>query len=140
MGPDVMRLVAGAAWAPVLVLVLHLALDLGFRAYDERPWLDGPMHVAGGIAVAYAMATLLDTVNRGDSCPQQVLLDRVLTITSVAAVAVLWELAEFVVDRTAGTNLQVSLPNTMKDLALGLLGAVLLVATRRPTRPGPACV
>jgi MYXO-CTERM domain-containing protein len=58
----------------------------------------------------------------------------------VAAVAVLWELAEFVVDRTAGTNLQVSLPNTMKDLALGLLGAVLLVATRRPTRPGPACV
>ena len=42
----------------------------------------------------------------------------------------MWEFAEFSSDRLVGTNIQVSLNNTMQDLALGMLGALVMVIVR----------
>jgi hypothetical protein len=115
------RLLLAVLWAPVAVLATHVVLDLGLQAYDRRPWLDGPMHVAGGAAIAHGIgAALRARDDRGHP------LAPILMVTGTAAVAVLWEFCEFTIDRLFGTNLQVSLPNTMKDLALGLLGGVVL--------------
>jgi len=43
---------------------------------------------------------------------------------------VLWEFADFSLDRLAGMNVQVSLANTMQDMAMGMLGAVLVITVR----------
>jgi len=45
-------------------------------------------------------------------------------------VAVLWEFGEFIPDRIFGTNIQISLANTMQDLAMGMLGASVILALR----------
>lgn len=125
------RLVVPALWAPVLVLVAHVVLDAGFDVYTARPWLDGPMHVCGGLAIAYVIATALTARDR--ESPHGRLpgvLEHVLIVTGTATAAILWEFAEFGVDRVFGTNLQVSLANTMKDLAMGVLGGALVSAAR----------
>lgn len=128
------RIVAPAVWAPLLVFAAHVTLDAGLDVYTDRPWLDGPMHVCGGLAIAYVISTALAAPDGSD--PRGRLpgvLEGTLVITGTATVAVIWEFAEFGVDRAFGTNLQGTLSNTMKDLAMGLLGSVLVVAARRVT-------
>ncbi|MCI0615734.1 hypothetical protein L0244_22335, partial [bacterium] len=41
--------------------------------------------------------------------------------------ATLWELGEFISDKYFGTHLQESVPETIADLALGLLGAIIVL-------------
>jgi hypothetical protein len=41
-----------------------------------------------------------------------------------------WGLLEFAIDTATGSNLQVSLTNTMQDLAVGMLGAAVVVVGR----------
>lgn len=113
------------AWAPLVVFALHVALDGGLDVYTARPWLDVPMHLAGGLAIAYFLRGVVDVLEQGASHTRYApVRARLLVVAASMAVAVLWELAEFAVDRTLDTNLQVSLSNTMKDLATGTLGAV----------------
>jgi hypothetical protein len=124
--PAIWRLVAPAAWAPLVVFVVHVILDRGLGAYDAQPWLDLPMHVCGGMAVAYVIRTALRRLAdpAGEADPS--ISGDLLIVTGTATVAILWEFAEFGVDRMLGTTLQGGLPDTMKDLAMGLLGAVAL--------------
>ena len=46
----VWQLIAPAVWAPLLVFVVHVVLDRGLGIYGARPWVDIPMHFAGGLA------------------------------------------------------------------------------------------
>jgi hypothetical protein len=121
------QLVAPVAWAPLLVFIVHVLLDDGLAAYDAFPRLDVPMHFAGGLAIAYVMRTVAEGGGlRADTGWPRFLPHAVVIVTGTATAAVLWEFAEFGMDRVFGTNLQVSLANTMRDLAMGLLGAVAL--------------
>lgn len=45
-----------AGWFPSLVFLLHCVLSLAFDAYDRAPSLDVPMHLLGGVAIAYFFA------------------------------------------------------------------------------------
>jgi hypothetical protein len=53
----------------------------------------------------------------------------------VSTVAVFWEFAEFLLDRFLGTDLQISLQNTMQDLLMGILGAATLVQYKLVKNP-----
>lgn len=59
-----------------------------------------------------------------------VVLELVLVGSLTASAAVMWEFAEFTCDQLLGTNVQVSLVNTMRDMALGLAGAGVFMALR----------
>lgn len=125
------------AWFPLAVLALHFVLSWGSDAYIRHPRLDILMHLLGGAAIAYfAWKALRHLEDRGTvSAPDRRLLP-LMVFALVAAAAVFWEFAEFLSDRFAGTNSQISLANTMRDQFFGLSGGVLYIAWKVVARTG----
>lgn len=56
--------------------------------------------------------------------PLNKILSMVLVFSLTATATVLWEFAEFILDHVAGTNVQISLANTMQDQFMGILGGL----------------
>jgi hypothetical protein len=111
------------AWAPLAVVILLAVLEptLGSR-------VDPYLHVLGGAACQYYFYNVLSlgwswigTLTR--------FAKMIFAFTSTATVATLWELGEFISDKYFGTHLQESIPETIGDLALGLLGAIIVLTT-----------
>jgi hypothetical protein len=48
---------------------------------------------------------------------------------------VFWEFAEFSMDRLLGTNVQISLQNTMQDLFMGMVGASAMIGYKIAKKP-----
>jgi hypothetical protein len=125
------RLAREAAWAPATVLVLHAALG---AILGHEPYVDPIMHLLGGAAAAFffrragsAAAPLLGALT-------DAALD-LLSFGMTCAIALGWEFSEFLADRIFGTNVQLSLGNTMRDLFLGVTGALLFLTTRGALHP-----
>jgi hypothetical protein len=118
-------------WAPLLVFSIHVVASRGLNAYARFPPTDIPMHFAGGVAMAFFISGCFRALPRDvDRRSRVVVLEGVLVGSLATTAAVLWEFAEFSIDRLTGTNIQVNLNNTMQDLALGMLGALVLVLIR----------
>lgn len=118
-------------WAPLLVFSLHVVLGRGLHAYDVFPSIDVPMHILGGVAIAMFVSGSFRRLPRAMAQASRVIvLECVLIVSLTATAAVLWEFAEFSLDQLTGSNVQVSLPNTMKDLAMGLTGATIFAVSR----------
>ena len=118
-------------WAPLLVFAIHVVASRGLNAYVRFPPTDIPMHFAGGVAIAFFISGCFRALPRDtDRSSRVVVLEGVLVGSLATTAALLWEFAEFSIDRLVGTNIQVSLNNTMQDLALGMLGALVLVIIR----------
>jgi hypothetical protein len=118
-------------WAPVLVFIVHVVADQIFDVYSARPALDIPMHFAGGVAIGYCVSGCVRAMPRpGGRNRRALFLEALLVISLTTTAAVGWEFLEFAIDRATGSNIQVSLPNTMQDLALGMAGAVAVAAAR----------
>ncbi|MFB3047312.1 MAG: hypothetical protein ACE10A_13520, partial [Acidiferrobacterales bacterium] len=118
-----------ALWAPLAVFVAHIILSLAFNGYQRMPGLDIPMHLLGGMAIAFFFARLLDIlgdhtiVNRVDG-----LLRAIFLIALTATAAVLWEFAEYIFDHSFGTQTQGGLEDTLLDMLLGILGGFTMVS------------
>lgn len=129
----VVKLFAVGGWAPLLVFAVHLVTTQVVNVYRTWPEFDIPMHVAGGLALAYFVSGSYRAMPR--SSPRNgriVLLEVGLIMTVTTTAAVIWEFMEFALDQTLGTMLQVSLVNTMQDLALGMAGAAMFAILRMP--------
>jgi hypothetical protein len=121
------------------VLVLHILFVLT-NAYSVTH-LDSLMHFCGGIALGLMISSLLTWAVRRAWFPWPgQLIEAVLIVALVASGAVCWEFYEWLSDRYLGTLLQLTLDDTIKDLALGLSGGVVSAAanycscTRRETK------
>ena len=123
----VLLILKKAAWAPVLVVVLHTTLA---RLFGHEPYVDPAVHLLGGSAIAFFVRKAAELSPRLMGAPSQTALDA-LAVGGACVAAVLWELAELLSDVVLGTNIQRSAPNTLRDLALGLGGAILFVAARQ---------
>jgi hypothetical protein len=125
---------------PFLVFALHVVLSIGFQAYVWMPSLDIPMHVLGGVAIAYTFVGLLELAERSSLLSIEHWSIRwLLVVCLVTTAATVWEFAEFSADRLFRTGSQMGLADTLFDLLLGMLGgaAYALFACRRET-PGSA--
>jgi len=58
----------------------------------------------------------------------------VLVFAVTCTAATFWEFGEFARDRLFDSNVQLSLANTMRDLLLGCLGALVFLAFRGSVR------
>jgi hypothetical protein len=118
-------------WAPLLVFTTHVFIDRVLNAYDWWPPIDIPMHFSGGLAIAFFISRCFQTLPR-QAVPKSrlVVLELLLAGSLTATVAVFWEFAEFSLDQIFGTNVQVSLANTMKDMAMGISGALVFIMVR----------
>ncbi|MFT3890411.1 MAG: hypothetical protein QM730_02155 [Anaerolineales bacterium] len=113
-----------SAWAPLSVVALYL-LGLAFHLYDLFPPLDVPTHFLGGVAIAYFYRSAIKNSQRfaGDvPLGVQVLL----ALTCTGTTTVLWEFYEFIMDTYFGEHMMLGLADTMKDMFMGLLGALVL--------------
>lgn len=122
------------ALAPFAILILHiLATVLGW--YELFWWFDMPMHFLGGAAIALSSYYLFDDFADRDRLSIQWLPLKILILlafTSLAAVS--WEFLEFAMDRYVDTNMQPSILDTVKDLAIGLSGGGLIALAISPLK------
>ena len=120
---------ARASWAPVLVFGLHVIFSRVLGAYLVFPHLDIPMHFFGGMAIIYfftyvfaaaAAFGFLGSPNR------MVLL--LLSFLAACSSAVFWEFAELLSDCYLGTHALLGLNDTLSDMLLGIVGALVCLA------------
>ena len=110
---------------PITVLIVHLIASRVLHLYILFPNLDIPFHYLGGLAIAYTSAQILSYLEKEKiSTPLNKVVFLVLLFSLTATATVFWEFAEFIGDQLLGTNIQISLANTMQDQFMGLLGGV----------------
>ena len=113
-----------SAWAPLGVVAFYL-IGLLFHLYDLFPPLDIPTHFMGGVAITYFYRSAIRNSQKftGD-VPLSVQI--LFAFTCTGTTVVLWEFYENIVDYFAGTHMVLGLTDTLKDMFLGLLGALIL--------------
>lgn len=113
-----------AAWAPLSVLGFY-ALGLTFRLFKLFPPLDIPVHFMGGVVITYFYRVAIRNSEKlvGEvPFPIQVLF----AITCTGTTTVLWEFYENLLDYFAGTQMVRGVQDTIVDLFVGLVGALML--------------
>jgi hypothetical protein len=132
------KILVVGGWAPLLVFTIHAIASRGFHAYTRWPSLDIPMHFAGGLVMAFFLSRCFRALPREVvRSSRLVVLELILVGSLTTCAAVAWEFAEFTCDRVFDSNIQISLANTMQDLALGVAGATAFLVWRaRQLRAG----
>jgi hypothetical protein len=116
-------------WAPLAVFSLYL-VGLAFDLYDVYPRLDIPTHFMGGVTITYLYRVAIrnSQVFLGEiPLPVQILFAFTCTGTTV----VLWEFYEIVLDTFLKTHMVLGLYDTIKDMLLGLSGALVITVLYR---------
>jgi hypothetical protein len=122
-------LVLRAGWAPLSVFLLHVFISRVVNGYILYPPLDIPMHLFGGVAMAYFLARCFAALPEDAvSHSLRPLAEGVFVVSLTATSSVLWEFAEFTSDAVFGTQAQLGLDDTLLDMALGIAGALSYVA------------
>lgn len=113
--------------APTLfVFSLHL-IALSLDMYNRHPHFDVIMHLLGGGAIAMSWLLMNKLYFPKSSLP--FLYQLIVAVGIVTLVGVCWEFYEFLLDTRDGLPIrQLSIANTMQDLACDLLGALLISA------------
>jgi len=112
-----------AAWAPLSIFASYL-LALALHLFNLFPPLDIPFHFLGGVVITYFYRVAIRHSQKAIGeipLPIQVLLASTCTGTTT----ILWEFYENLLDYFAGTYMVRGLQDTLMDLFLGLLGALV---------------
>jgi hypothetical protein len=118
-----------AAWFPVLILVVHGILAVGFNAYSQWPPSDMLIHFAGGIAIAYFFERALRVLQSARVLGEtETVLRYMLVFALTVSAAVFWEFGEYISDHTIGTQSQLGLNDTLRDMAFGITGGSVYLA------------
>lgn len=111
--------------APALVFIIHLIFDKT-QLYLTYEWLDIPMHLAGGFAIALMISSLLKIAEDKKMLKINNPLRFLFIISFVALIAIFWEFYEFILDYINATipNQELRFTDTIKDFFFGLIGAI----------------
>ena len=121
-----------AGWAPVSIFVSYL-LALAFHLFNLFPLLDIPFHFLGGAVITYFYRAAIRHSQKGlGEIP--VSIQVLLAFTCTVTTTIFWEFYENILDFFAGTHMVRGLQDTIMDLFLGLLGALVfsLFYRRKP--------
>ena len=118
-----------AAWAPLSIIAFY-AIGLALHLYDLFPPLDLPSHLMGGVAITYFFRSAIKNSQRivGDiPIPIQIIFAFTFTGTTI----IFWEFYENLLDLFFDTHMVRGLEDTIVDMFLGLLGALVLTVFYR---------
>jgi hypothetical protein len=112
-----------SAWAPLCVMVFYLS-GLAVHLYDLYPVLDIPSHFMGGMAITYFYRSAIRNSRQllGET-PH--LIQALLAFALTGTTTILWEFYEFITDFFLGTHKIRGLEDTLTDLFVGLMGALV---------------
>ena len=116
------------AWAPITVFSIHVISSVLLNIYTVFPSFDIPMHFLGGLSITYfyiqcVICGIKEDILGRPSFLAVILLIFLLTCTTT----IFWEFAEWTSDVLFKTYMQVSLNDTLLDMALGILGGVVMI-------------
>jgi len=115
-----------AVWPPALIFITYVVLVI-LGVTRQLPGSDMVFHLVGGAALAWCVSRSMVICERlGARVVVGRPARRLFIVAVTATAAVLWEFAEFSVDTVCGTSFQVDNTDTMSDLALGIVGGVLV--------------
>lgn len=108
---------------PLILFIFHLATNF---MYNVWPLYDMPMHFLGGFSIAFMGFEFYKfyKIKNPKTYLNKFALIVVLTLLT-CSVAVFWEFSEFFSDKFFNTFTQISLVDTISDLALGTLGGLI---------------
>lgn len=113
-----------SAWAPLAVFGFYLfgiAIDL----YDRFPPLDIPTHFMGGVSITYFFrAAIRNSQEYLGNIPT--LIRALFAFTCTGTTIILWEFYENAFDFLFGTTMVRGLEDTITDMFVGLMGALVL--------------
>lgn len=102
---------------------IFMALALDFYIIYH---VDTFSHFLGGLTIAYCVYQIISLLQKKSWLVIEKNIIRVgIIVMSVTTVAVFWEFYEFISDQFFGTLMQPSLADTMKDLCIGMVGALV---------------
>ena len=113
-----------SAWAPLSVFGSYV-FGLALHLFDLHPLLDIPTHFLGGVAITYLYRSAIYHSQKifGEiPFPIQI----IFALTSTGTTIILWEFYENIMDYFLHTHMVFGLSDTLKDMFLGLLGALVL--------------
>jgi hypothetical protein len=113
-----------SAWAPLVVIGIYL-LGLAFHLFEPYPQLDIPIHFLGGVAITYFYRSAIRNSQQtlGEiPFPIQILF----AFSSTGTTIILWEFYENILDFVFKAHNVLGLADTLKDMLMGLLGALIL--------------
>lgn len=111
---------------PAVVFLFDILVGHIFDVYTLWPPFDIPMHFLGGASMGMTALLLMRLCQQsGWLSVQNKFVSLSISVCFVSLMATLWEFAEFISDHTLGTLMQPSLPDTMLDMFLGLLGGLV---------------
>jgi hypothetical protein len=116
-----------AAWAPLSVLIGHSVFA---KIFGHEPYVDPVMHFSGGVAAAYFFRKVSALAPEALGALTEDARD-LLSFGLTCSIALFWEIVEFSSDTFLGTTVQTSNANTMRDLILGVVGALVFLIFRR---------
>ena len=113
-----------AAWAPLGVFGFYL-VGLVFDWYDRFPPLDIPTHFMGGAAITYFFRSAIkQSQNFLGDIPS--LIQVLFAFTCTGTTIILWEFYENAFDHLFGTTMVRGLEDTIVDMFIGIMGALVL--------------
>ena len=126
-GPIVRRVAREAAWAPLTVLVAHAVCG---RMLGHEPYVDPVMHLSGGVAAAFFFRQASTIAGDLLGEPSPTALD-LLAFGLTCAMAMFWEFGEALAHRYLSLKEHIGAADTIRDLAFGVVGAVVYLGARR---------
>lgn len=108
------------------VYLLGYAWDIGWDGYHTIWWPNRLVHFLGGVSTAIFGYYLLDLVKKFKFINTlNKVVDFFIILIFVMSITVVWEFYEYLSDVYLLTNAQPSVADTMKDMFMGMLGAIV---------------
>jgi hypothetical protein len=118
-----------AAWAPISILFFYL-VGRSLQLFNLFPRLDIPTHFIGGVAITYFYRfAIRNSQGIVGVIPNSI--QTLLAFTCTGTTIILWEFYENLFDFFFGTHMVRGLEDTILDMFVGLLGALVLTAFYR---------
>ena len=114
-----------AEWEPLAVIGFY-AIGLAFDWYDLFPPLDIPSHFLGGAAITYFYRSAIKSsqIIVGNI---PALIQSLFAFTCAGTTIIVWEFYENAADFFLGTQMVRGLEDTILDMFVGLVGALVLL-------------
>lgn len=97
--------------------------SLGY--YESLPWIDIPMHLLGGAAVAFLFIEGIRNLKSKITLKNKP-IELIIIVSFVSLMAVLWEFFEFFLGVIGSQAWQLGLEDTLLDLLMGIVGGLLI--------------
>ena len=122
---DNMKKVWIAAWVLLGAIGVVYGLMMWLGWHFIIPWIDIPLHLAGGVWVGMMFVLLFGRLFSDEAWSSKRFRILIVVVSFAAFIGVLWELFEFGVTEIGGIYFQGNIADTMGDFLMDMIGGLI---------------